>query len=181
MFGDGAKWGKEGFVSEIYAGEGEVRILFVLPKITNGGAERVAANLCNYWCKNNNVRVVTVASENSFYELDKRIELCGQNLNINRKNIFTTLSCYAKNYSKSIRFIKKNVEEFKPDCIVSFLVEADFLTYRAVKKNKNIIKVFSERADPTKRNKIRQLMAKRAYRICDLFVCHFQYLLRREM
>lgn len=148
-----------------------MRIMFVLPKMTNGGAERVAANLCNYWCKNNEIRIVAIASKKSFYELDKRVELCGQDLEIKRKNVFTTLSCYAKYFLKSVKFIKKNVEEFKPDCVISLLVEADVLTYYALKRNKNIVKVFSERADPTKRNRVRQMMANRTYRICDLFVC----------
>ena len=148
-----------------------MRIMLVLPKMTNGGAERVAANLCNYWCKKNDIRIVTIASKKSFYELDRRIELCGQDLEIKRNNIFATLECYAKYFFKSVKFIKKNIEEFKPDCVISLLVETDVLTYYALKKNKKIIKVFSERADPTRRNKIRQMMANRAYKICDLFVC----------
>lgn len=148
-----------------------MRLMFVIPKMTGGGAERVVANLCNYWCKDNDVRIVAIASKKSFYELDKRVELCGQNLEIKRKNIFTTLGCYAKYFSKSVKFIKKNVKEFKPDCVISFLVEADILTYYATKNNRDIVKVFSERADPTRRNKIRQFLAKKAYSVCDLFVC----------
>lgn len=148
-----------------------MRIMFILPKMTNGGAERVATNLCNYWCEDNDVRIVTVASDKTFYKLDGRVEFCGQELEIKRNNTFTTFGSYIKNYSKAKKFIRKNIEEFKPDCVISFLVEADYLTYLATKKNKKIVKVFSERADPIERNKIRQLMAKRAYLICDLFVC----------
>ena len=118
-----------------------MRIMFVIPKMTNGGAERVVANLCNYWCKDNDVRIVAVASKKSFYKLDERIELCGQDLEIKRKNIFTTVSCYARYFLKSVKFIKRNVKEFEPDCVISFLVESDFLTYCATKRNKAIIKV----------------------------------------
>ena len=61
--------------------------------------------------------------------------------------------------------------EFEPDCVVSFLVETDILTYLATKRNKNVIKVFSERNDPTARNKVKQLLLKKIYKTSDLFVC----------
>ncbi len=148
-----------------------MKIMFVIPKMTGGGAERVVANLCNYWCEDNDVRIVAIASRESFYKLNRKVELCGRELIINRKNFLTTLECYLKNYSKSVRFIKKNIEEFNPDCVISFLVEADLLTYRAVRKNKDVIKVFSERNDPTKRGIVKRLLLKTVYKNADLFVC----------
>lgn len=151
-----------------------MRIMFVIPSMNNGGAERVVTNLSNYFCKKNVVRIVTLVSGRPYYELDKKIEFCSQPLQINRKNIFTTFSCYSKYFLKAKKFIKKNIEEFRPDCVISFLVEADYLTYLAMKNNKNIVKVFSERADPIRRKRIRQVLAKRAYKICDLFVCQSQ-------
>ena len=148
-----------------------MRIMFVIPSMNNGGSERVVANLSNYFCKDNDVRIVAITSSRSYYDLDRKIDYCGQALNINRKNFFTTFGCYVKYFLQAKKFIKKNVKEFRPDCVISFLVEADYLTYLALKNEKNIVKVFSERADPTRRNRIRQFLAKRAYKICDLFVC----------
>ena len=148
-----------------------MRIMFVIPSMNNGGSERVVANLSNCFCRNNDVRIVTITSDKSYYDLDERIDFRGQALKINRKNIFTTFGCYAKNFFQAKKYIKTNIEEFRPDCIISFLAEADFLVYLAAKGEKNIVKVFSERADPTKRNKVRQLMARKAYTIGDLFVC----------
>ena len=148
-----------------------MRIMFVIPSMNNGGSERVVANLCNYWCKDNDVRIVAIASKKSFYKLDKRVELCGQELEIKRKNIFTTLGCYAKYFLKSLRFLKKNIQEFNPDCIISFLAETDILTFLATRKTRDIIKIFSERNDPTKRGALRRMVLNKIYKTADLFVC----------
>ncbi|MBR3132336.1 glycosyltransferase [Candidatus Saccharibacteria bacterium] len=148
-----------------------MRIMFVIPSMAGGGAERVAANLCNYWCSENDVRIVSIVSDKSFYDLDRRVEHCGQNLMINRKNSFSTLRCYIKYFSKSIKFIKKNINEFKPNCVISFLVETDILTYLAAKRNKDVLRVFSERNDPTRRNKVKQIILKNIYKTSDMFVC----------
>lgn len=143
----------------------------MIPRMNSGGSERVVANLSNYFCKNNDVRIVTLAEGQSYYPLNKKVEYRNQPVRINRKNILTTLACYSGYFLKTKIYIERNIDEFKPDCIISFLVEADFLVYLATKKRHNIVKIFSERADPTRRNKIRQLMGERAYKSSDLFVC----------
>lgn len=145
--------------------------MFVIPKMTNGGAERVVANLANYWCKNNEVRIVAIASKKTFYALNKKIELRGQELKINRKNKFTTIGCYAKFFTKSAKFIERNIENFRPDCVISFLIETDILTYVVTRKNSDIVKVFSERNDPTKRGIFKRWILKKVYKNADLFVC----------
>lgn len=151
-----------------------MKIMFVIPRMNCGGAERVVANLSDYFCKNNNVRIVTLVDDKSYYKLDKKVEFCSKNLTINRKNIFTTIGCYSKFFLKAKRYIKKNVEEFKPDYVISFLVETDILTYLATRKNRKVIKVFSERNDPTRRSILKRLLLKRVYKSADLFVCQSQ-------
>lgn len=148
-----------------------MRIMFILPKMTGGGAERMVANLSNYFCRENEVRIVTIASKKSFYKLDDRVKLCGRSFVVNRKNIFTTLICYVKNFPKSMKFIKNQIKDFNPDCVVSFLFETDVMTHLSVGNNNRIVKVFSERNDPTRKSLIKRWILKRIYRKADLFVC----------
>lgn len=148
-----------------------MKLLFVIPRMSGGGAERVIANLSNAMSLKNKVRIVTIVSKDSFYKINENVDIQSANLKINRSSIFTTYGCYIKYFFKSLKFIKKNIEEMKPDCIISFLPETDILTYLASKKNKKVAKIFSERNDPSQRSKFLQKILNTIYKKADLFVC----------
>ena len=152
-----------------------MKIMFIIPRMNGGGAERVVSNLANSFCVGNKVMICTLVSDESFYDLkQKNILFKSANCDINRKNKITRLDSYRKNFFKSLKFVRKEIHEFKPDCVISFLVETDIITYLVTRKNKNIVNVYSERNDPTKRNRIIRLILKHIYKKSDLFVCQSQ-------
>lgn len=91
-------------------------ILIVAPSLQGGGIERVLTNLSSHFVKRDH-KVVYVACRagNHFYQLDDEV--------IFREPSFVhTASAKFKviNYIKTIKFIRKQIKEFKPDTILSF-------------------------------------------------------------
>ncbi len=149
-----------------------MKIMFIIPRMNGGGAERVVANLANSFSKNNEIMICTLVSNESFYDLNnKNINFVSANYNISKKNKIARLNSYRKLFFKSLKFIKEKISEFKPECVVSFLVETDILTYLATKNKKNIINIYSERNDPTRRSLFIRMLLKHIYKTADLFVC----------
>ena len=68
-----------------------MRVLFVIPKLSGGGAERVIVNLSNALCVDNDVRIITLINKKSFYNINKKVELKSNDILINRKNKIFTL------------------------------------------------------------------------------------------
>jgi len=91
-------------------------ILIVAPSLQGGGIERVLTNLSEHFV-NRGHRVIYVAcrSGNHFYKLSNEV--------IFREPSFihtASAKFKALNYYKTIRFIRKQIKEFKPDTILSF-------------------------------------------------------------
>lgn len=91
-------------------------ILIVAPSLQGGGIERVLTNLSSHFVKRGH-KVIYVACRagNHFYQLDDNV--------IFREPTFVhTASAKFKviNYIKTIKFIRKQIKEFKPDTILSF-------------------------------------------------------------
>lgn len=95
------------------AAEKKLRIAFVITGLLAGGAERVMANLANELVANgHNIRIIVMKKAVTDYKLDSRIEFVGADaLSVNGKNHFF----------KGLRFYVKNIREYKPDLVVSFL------------------------------------------------------------
>ena len=149
-----------------------MKIMFIIPRMNGGGAERVVSNLANAFSASNKVMVCTLVSNESFYDFNnKNIEFTSAGYSINRKNKISTINSYRKLFFKSLNFLKRKIKEFEPDCVISFLIETDILTYLVTRKNKNILRINSERNDPTRRKKYIKLILKHIYKKTDLFVC----------
>ena len=54
--------------------------------------------------------------------------------------------------------------------MISMLVAADIMTYLATIGN-SVVKIYSERNDPTRRNAILRYVLRRVYRKADMFIC----------
>jgi glycosyltransferase involved in cell wall biosynthesis len=101
-----------------------MRIAFILPTFTAGGAERVASLLCNFWVEQGHaVTALTFegAGDKRIYRLDERVTLRGIDaLNRNRR-----LSArFSVNVRRFFR-LRAALKEFKPDAIVAFTTEAN--------------------------------------------------------
>ena len=148
-----------------------MRIMFVIPRMNGGGAERVVANLANYLCGQNEVEILAVASNESFYELDKRVTFISQGRFIDRKNKIKVFASYVKYFPKAISFLRRGIRDFGPDVVVSFLVPADIMTYIATFGNHKFAKVYSERNDPTQRSFLKKGLLRIIYKSGDMLVC----------
>ena len=103
-----------------------MRIAFILPTFTAGGAERVASLLCNYWVEQgHDVTALTFegAGDERVYHLDDRVTLRGIDaLNRNRG----LASRVGTNLRRLVR-LRAALKAFKPDAIVAFTTEANLV------------------------------------------------------
>lgn len=145
--------------------------MFVIPRMNGGGAERVVANLSNYFSKKHDVRIVAFASKESYYELNDAVSFCSMGCTIDRRSRWSTLKSFAKFFSRAVGYLRSNIREFKPDCVISFLIPADIITHIVTLRSRGVVKVYSERNDPTRRSLAVRMLLRQIYRRADVFVC----------
>ncbi len=101
-----------------------MRIAFILPTFTAGGAERVASLLCNYWAEQgHDVTALTFegAGDERIYRLDDRVTLRGIDaLNRNRR-----LTARVGGNFRRLARLRAALKTFKPDAVVAFTTEAN--------------------------------------------------------
>lgn len=151
-----------------------MRIMFVIPRMNNGGAERVVANLANKLCFSHSVKVVVWVGQESFYSLNNEVDFTSAGLNLNRRNPVTRNTSMLLHVVKAFRYLKKEYVTFNPDVIISFLVEADILVY-LLHRIYDFFWVSSERNDPTRVSKIKQIFMGIMYKDVNMFVCQSTY------
>lgn len=143
-----------------------MRIIFLISSMGPGGAERVAATLCNAWAeRGDNVTLVATFSGGgkAFYEISPSVEFMylADMVGIKKKNVF--------NYVQRILALRRLISDRRPDVIVSFLA------------NVNVTAVFSsaflriplivcERSDPSicPYPRLLTLLCKISYRFADV-------------
>lgn len=130
--------------------------------MSSGGAERVTANLANYWAmKNWTITIASMTSvESDFYELDPRVRRIG--LGIDGESSGMT-SAILSNFSR-VRALKKLIREVQPDVALGMMTAASVMlaiaNFISVKKVKVI---GSEHVDPSRMPLGRVWEALRAY------------------
>ncbi len=147
------------------------KIMFVLPRMNGGGAERVVSILANHFSEYYDVTLLVLVSKESFYPLDERVKFISADFKVNRTNKFFRAMSLAFNFLRSVCFVRSAVSEDNPDIVFSILEEADIVTYLAMLGNKKAARICSERNDPTKRSKLMQFILRRIYDGCDMLVC----------
>ena len=147
------------------------KCMLLIPRMGNGGAERVMATIANNLCKKFDVCIVTLTDSKSFYNLNENVDIIGLSQSINRKNkctyIMTAIVGGINSFLKLIQIIKY----WKPDVILSFLQATNaiaiFLKLLGVKSRL----VVSERCDPTVRNFMNRWFEYHFYKYADAVVC----------
>jgi GalNAc-alpha-(1->4)-GalNAc-alpha-(1->3)-diNAcBac-PP-undecaprenol alpha-1,4-N-acetyl-D-galactosaminyltransferase len=97
------------------------RILFVIPTMQQGGAERVVSVMANFWAKNYKVTIISFDDNLSFYPLDKQVDYYNLKSSKKRSSVFTVVYnniVRAKNY---FAYVKKT----NPNVIISFTRNAN--------------------------------------------------------
>lgn len=152
-----------------------MKILFCIPRMNNGGAERVIANLANGMVNIHEIEIVSFTGHDSYYPLNEKVQFKSANLKLNRKSSIKRKFSMLYQVMRAISFFDKECEKFQPDTVVSFLAAADLVSY-LLRKRYRYNWVSSERCDPNRRKKIIQFFLKKIYQSVDLFVCQSSYI-----
>lgn len=93
------------------------KILFVIGSMQAGGAERVAARLCNHWAKNSNIKITLLTSdkiENDFYEVAEEVVRDSLRFEFSQVNFFQIIREQGSRFFK----IKSKLRDINPDIII---------------------------------------------------------------
>ena len=138
-------------------------IIFMIPSMIRGGAERVVSILSNdYASRGWNVSILMLLHSNIGYELDPSINVI---------DISDDSKPVALMYPFLIHRVRKSVKEVKPDIIVSFMANTCLISGPACRHTKARF-VVSERIDPSQdtRNLIVRKMLQSIYAHSDCCV-----------
>ena len=110
-----------------------MKILFFIPSLATGGAERIASLLCNYWSKNGNeVFLLTFdAPQNDFFVINDSItRRCIGVCNTNNSDDGSKNNILKKIYLNIIRLlrVRKAIISVRPDVVVSFSSTQNIIT-----------------------------------------------------
>lgn len=142
------------------------KIIFVIPTLGSGGAERVVSSLANELVERGyNIGVVLVISREQKYEIDSRIKIYSLDC-IEDQNKIT-----AKRYLRRFNKLRRILKQLAPDVVVSFLAETNIdVCLSAI--GLKIPVIVSERNDPAVEpaGRIKQILRKFAYLRANGFV-----------
>jgi glycosyltransferase involved in cell wall biosynthesis len=122
-----------------------LKILFLISSLSSGGAERVAATLCNAWAqRGDEVTLVPTFSGGGkpFYQLHPDIDL------IYLSERVGVVQGGGKRYGARLRALRHMVKEKKPDVVVSFLPNVNIAALAATAFT-GVPCIVCERSDPS--------------------------------
>lgn len=151
------------------------QILFVIPRMGSGGAERVVSLLANSLAANNyKVTVVTLAGGPSFYPLNPPVTYIPGNINVKRGNWFKAYCSELFALPRAFMFLRRTITQGKFDRVVSFLPETDILVFACKLSGLQFSHICSERTDPTRRPWWRRHLLHYVHRRVTLLICQTQ-------
>ena len=147
------------------------KLIFISPKNTSGGAERVMVTIANQFSKKlYDVIFVTFDSSSNFYPVDKNVKI--ERLNVGTEQYSKVLKYFLLPYIEIKRYfkLKKLISKEKPNCVISFLFTSNILSTIACRKL-NVPIILSERNDPFRYGKIKRFIMRIFYSKANGFVC----------
>lgn len=147
------------------------KYLLLIPRMSNGGAERVMATIANNLCLHGEVEIVTLTDNQCFYKLNERVKLIGLGQSVNRKNKITLLVTTIIGGIKVFFSYRNVVNTWKPDVVLSFLQSANAIAVLNKMLGGRYRLVVSERCDPTVRNSLNKWFEYHFYKKSDAIVC----------
>lgn len=137
------------------------KILFFIPTLSNGGAERVVSILSSEFAKiGHDVKIVVFNDEDISYELNKNVSVVRLFYNEKTQNI---------SFLRRILSIRSVIKNNNPDYVISFLTSLNTNVALASIGLKCKL-IVSERNDPNQINKLNRLKRDLAYLFVDKFV-----------
>ena len=147
------------------------KCLLLIPRMGNGGAERVMATIANNLCGEHDVQIVTMTDAESFYALDEKVKIAGLGQKMSRKNKITKIFTAVFGGLKAFVSLHKLVKKEKVDVLVAFLGPASFLAILLKIFGAKCRVIVSERCDPYERGRLYQFFQKRFFPKADAIVC----------
>lgn len=144
------------------------RVIFVLPSLGTGGAERVVVTLANAICEEYNVTIVSLFKTDSVYSFDNRIFRENlANKNITSTNVFSALY----NNILLVLKLKRIVKKSNANLLIGFTTTANIIAI-IVSKLAGIQCIISERANPYlfNPNKLWTITRKNLYRYASCLI-----------
>src|SRR5438067_1272816 len=123
-----------------------MRVLIYIHSLENGGAERVVANLANYWAAIGwEVTVVTVASHTTdFYALDAAVERFSLDLADSRPS----LAAAVVRTARRVQALRRVLRRVRPDIALSAMHTANVVLALAARGLPDLCTVGSEHNFP---------------------------------
>lgn len=151
-------------ISDFYCDLARLKIFFCLGSMNRGGAERVVANLSNYFIGDNDVSIIVTKQWKPEYNLNESIGYFVLDNEVNNKSFLSRTLCRIK----KLRIILKTES---PDIVIAFLPEPSFRLMVA-KSFLPVKTIVSERNDPNIEydSIIKRLLARILYSRADGFV-----------
>lgn len=154
------------------------KCLLLIPRMGNGGAERVMATIANNLCRDNQVRIVTMTDAECFYPLDEPVQIVGLGQRVNRKNKLTKLVTMAFGGIKGFFALRRTVKEFAPDVLLSFLQSTNMMAILLRLFGIKCRLAVSERCDPVERGFFDRWFERSFYAKADVVVCQSEAVTR---
>ena len=105
------------------------------------------------------------------YPIKDKVSINEAGINVKRGNKIKVIINFAFNFLRQRNKLKRELNRFKPNVIISFLPKADILT-ASIKKNCKWIG--SERNDPMSRSSIERTILNLIYKKTDMLICQTQ-------
>ena len=151
-----------------------MNILFLIPALNAGGAERVMVTLANEFSKEHKVTITVFNEGQCFYDLDKSVTIHALQLMPPSSGIKRYINLPLVEY-KRFKAIRDIIIRGNFDFILSFCTTTNYMACLIAKlyKLKNII--ISERNDPNGYSRFNKFLIERLYRECSTIVCQNEY------
>jgi len=151
--------------------ESKRKICFVISSLSHGGAERVTANLANYWAESDQyeIHIILIGTvSNAFYSIHKDVTIHSLNLLSESKNIAQAI---INNLARVLR-LRRVIAGISPDGVISFMFATNVLViFSSFLMHWKL--VISERNDPRnykEGRKIWNTLRKLTYKYADALV-----------
>lgn len=108
------------------------KAMFILPRMSGGGAERVVSIVANGLVKRDyDITIAVFVGNDSYYKLDDNIRFVAADLSMDRSSGVSRKISMAKGFGESISFVRKMIRKYKPDVVIPLLTSCEIVGYIA--------------------------------------------------
>lgn len=105
---------------------GALRLAFVIPTMEAGGAERVAATLCNHWADmGHDVHLITFEGDTDVSHYSLALSVRRHKLDLLRNS--RSLASFAAHNLKRVFVLRRVLRSIAPDAVISFMPEPNVI------------------------------------------------------